>query len=378
MMEYDLSVSDRAARLHREAFVIDTHADTPTEFFLRPGYDFGERHVEGHLDLPRLREGGVDLQFLISWVPEEVAAVEGASFDHAVRLIHAIHEVVGRARGVRVARSVAEIDGAREAGEVAILIGVEGGHAIENSLERLRDLHALGARSLTLTWNNSNDWADASGVPPRHDGLTDFGREVVRTLNRLHMLVDVSHAAESTFFDVLETSEAPVIASHSCARALADHHRNLTDEQLRSLAAQGGVVGINFFPTFLDYEYGVAFERIEADAEALAARLLENYGDEERAREEARSWRDARLAELPPVPVQAVADHIDHVVQVAGSGAVGLGSDFDGIATVPRGLPDVSAVPRITELLLRRGYDDDTIRAILGGNFARVIRQVLP
>lgn len=377
MTENDVIVTERAVRLHREAFVIDTHADTPTEFFLHPGYDFGERHAEGHVDLPRLREGGIDLQFLIAWVPAEAAAVEGASFDHAVRLIRAIHEVVGRTVGARVVGSVAELDLAREAGEVAIMIGVEGGHAIENSIERLRELHALGVRSLTLTWNNSNDWADASGVPPRHHGLTDFGREVVRELNRLRMLVDVSHAAEATFFDVLETSEAPVIASHSCARALADHHRNLTDEQLRALAAQGGVVGINYFPTFLDYDYGVAFERIEAETAALAARLLENYGDEERAKAEAREWRAARLAELPPVPIQAVVDHIDHVVQVAGSGAVGLGSDFDGIATVPRGLPDASAVPRITELLLRRGYDDETIGAVLGGNFLRVLRAVL-
>lgn len=370
-------ISEHARRLHDEALVIDLHADTPTEFFLQPDYEFGRRNSTGHLDLPRLRDGGIDVQFLISWVPAELADIPGASFDHAMRLVEAIHQVVGRTPGVRVVTDVAGIRAAREAGETAVLIGVEGGHAIENSLENLRALHSRGARYLTLTWNNANDWADSSCAPPRHGGLTPFGREVVRELNALRMLVDVSHVAESTFDAVLETSAAPVIASHSCARALADHPRNLTDRQIRDLAANGGVVGVNFFPTFLDTEYGIAFSRIEEEASAMERRLHATHGDRERARREARAWRDNAFRELPPIPVETVADHIDHIAQVGGIDHVGLGSDFDGIATVPDGLPDVSALPVLTEVLLRRGYGDDEIEKVLGGNFLRVLSAVI-
>lgn len=377
MTERDLHTSERALELHYNAVVVDTHADTPTEFFLDPDYDFGQRHQNGHVDLPRLREGGVDVQFLIAWTPAEKAEIPGASFAHAMELVEAIHRVAARTPGLRLVTENAGIEAARAAGEVAALIGIEGGHALENSLDKLRRLHERGARYLTLTWNNSNDWADASCSPPRHGGLTPFGRQVIRELNRLRMLVDVSHVADTTFRDVLEVSSAPVIASHSCARALAGHPRNLTDEQLRALAEAGGVVGVNFFPTFLDARYGAAFGRIEADAAAMENRLRERYGDADRARREARAWRSAEWAKLPPVPLSTLIDHIDHIARVAGIDHVGLGSDFDGISTVPEGLPDVSALPRITELLLRRGYADDDIRKILGGNFLRVLRAVI-
>ncbi|HEX7049169.1 MAG TPA: dipeptidase [Longimicrobiales bacterium] len=366
-----------AARVHRDAVIVDTHADTPTEFFLEPGYDFGARHENGHIDLPRLREGGVGVQFLIAWVPAEKAELPGASFAHALELVDAIHRVIGRTAGARVVVDADGIAGARAAGDVAIMIGVEGGHAIENSIDNLRRLYARGVRYLTLTWNNHNDWADAAGPPPRHGGLTTFGRDVVREMNRLRMLVDVSHVAESTFYDALEVSAAPVIASHSCARALADHPRNLTDDQLRALARAGGVVGVNFFPTFLDARYGAAYARIDAERHAREARARAAHGDPDRARREAAAWLAARCAELPPVPITAVADHIQHIAATAGTDHVGLGSDFDGIPAVPDGLPDAAALPRLTELLLARGFDDDEVRKILGGNFLRVFRQVL-
>ncbi|HEX6940807.1 MAG TPA: dipeptidase [Longimicrobiales bacterium] len=374
---HDSEISDRARRLHGECVVVDLHADTPSECFLDEGYDFGERHDTGHVDLPRLRECGSGVQFLIAWVPAEMAAMPGASFHHANALVDAIHRVVARTPGVRLATDAAGIRAARDAGDVAAMIGVEGGHAIENSLERLRELHARGARYLTLTWNNTNDWADAAGDSPRHGGLTAFGREVVRELNRLRMLVDVSHVAESTFWDALDASSAPVVATHSNAFRLAEHHRNLSDDQLRAVADTGGVIGVNAFPAFLDTAYGAAYERIAADAAALEARLRTELGDAVRARQHARAWRDRELAALPPVPLAALADHVEHIAHTAGIEHVALGCDFDGIPTTPLDLPHIGALPRLTELLLRRGWSDDDIRRLLGGNALRVLSTVL-
>lgn len=372
-----LPIADRARRLHRDALVVDLHADTPTEFFLDDGYDFGERHDLGHVDLPRLRDAGVDVQFLISWVPAELAATPGASFGHAEALIRAIHRVVSATRGARLAADAAGIHEARGAGDVAVMIGVEGGHAIENSLERLRELHGLGARYLTLTWNNTNDWADAAGDHARHGGLTAFGREVVRELNRLRMIVDLSHVAESTFWDAIDASSAPVVATHSNARALCDHHRNLSDEQIRAVAQTGGVVGVNAFPAFLDTDYGAAFERIDAETKALERRLHARHGDARRARDEARLWRDRQLASLPPIPLSRLADHVEHIADVAGIEHVALGLDFDGILTTPEDLPHIGALPRLTEILLARGWSEADLRLVLGGNALRVIREVI-
>lgn len=372
----DMDYAGRARELHRACIVIDGHADTPTEFFLQPGYDFGARHDEGHIDLPRMREGGLDAEFFIAWVPAEYAERPGASLEHALRLIQAIHGVVARTPGVRIATNADEITAAAGAGEVAVLIGVEGGHAIENSLDNLRRFHELGVRYMTLTWNNTNDWADACCSPPRHGGLTAFGRGVVREMNRLGMLVDVSHLAESAFWHVIDTTAAPIIASHSCARALADHPRNLTDDQLRAIAASGGWIGVNFFPTFLDERYSAEYYRIEAEAAAMEDRLHREYGDRERARAEARAWSDAARATIPPVPIDTLVDHIEHIANVAGIDHVGLGSDFDGIKVLPSGIRHAGDLPRITELLLQRGFDDDAVRKILGENFLRVFRAV--
>lgn len=368
---------DVARRLHRSAIVIDAHADTPSEFFQLPGYDFGERHQMGHIDLPRLREGGIDLQFLIAWVPAEMAEQPGASFAHARGLCQAIHRTIGATPGARLVTDCASFRRAQEDGDVAIMIGVEGGHAIENSLERLRELHAFGARYLTLTWNNGNDWADSSSEPPRHGGLTEFGREVIRELNRLRVIVDLSHVARTTFYQALEVSTAPVIASHSCAYALAAHNRNLDDHQLRALADAGGVVGVNFFPAFLDIAHGDAFEEVEARAAALRRDLEENDVDPPTALRASRTWRAAQLRQLPPVVADRIVDHIDHIVQTAGIDHIALGSDFDGIATVPTDLPDCAALPLLTELLLRRGYDDASIGKVLGGNMLRILGTVI-
>lgn len=370
-------ISERVRRLHREALIVDLHADTPTECFLDEAYDFAQRHDSGHIDLPRLREGGVDVQFLIAWVPAELAAEPGASYRHADTLIRAIHRVAETTPGLRLAKDAAGIHEAVQAGDVAGVIGVEGGHAIENSLERLRELHARGARYLTLTWNNTNDWADAAGDRAVHGGLTAFGQEVVRELNRLRMIVDLSHVAETTFWDALDVSAAPVVATHSNALALCKHHRNLSDEQLRAVAESGGVVGVNAFPAFLDTDYGEAFERIYAEATALEARLRAEYGDTRRARVEAHGWRDRELAKLPPIPLSRLADHVEHIAEVAGVEHVALGLDFDGIFTTPTELPHIGTLPRLTEILTARGWGDDDLRLLLGANALRVMADVL-
>ena len=369
-------LSARAARLHRAALVVDLHADTPTEFFLDPAYDFGARHVDGHVDLPRLREGGVDAEFMIAWVPAELAAEPGASAAHALRLVDAVRDVAARTPGARLATSAAEIEAARAGGDVALLIGVEGGHALENSLEMLGRFHAAGVRYLTLTWNNANDWADACCSPPRHGGLTEFGREVIREMNRLGMLVDVSHAADATVAHVLEVSEAPILASHSCARALAGLPRNLTDDQARAIARRGGVIGVNFFPAFLDERYGARFEALTKEMEQRADAAYAAHGDREHARREANAWLRSRLESLEPVPVDRLLDHVDHLVRVAGADHVALGSDFDGILTLPAGIRDAADMPRITELLLARGHSEGDVVKILGLNVLRLLREV--
>lgn len=363
-----------ARRLHASALVVDLHADTPSRYLLHPRYDLARRHRQGHLDLPRLRDGGVDAQFFIAFVSDEYATPE-AAFRRAVRQIEAIRRVAARTPGLRLATTAAEVEAAAAAGEIAALIGVEGGHAIGTSLEALRTLHALGARYLTLTWNNTNDWADACCSPPRHGGLSAFGRDVVREMNRIGMVVDVSHVAERTFWDVLETSSAPVIASHSNTRALADHPRNLSDAQLRAIAENGGVVGVNFYAAFLDASLAPLCDRIEERAGRLAGRLRRRHHPA-RARRLAGHWAERRRSRLPSVPIDAVVDHLRYMADVAGPAHLALGSDFDGIPVTPRGLEDASRLPRLTELMLRRGFTEPEVRGILGENVLRVLRRV--
>jgi membrane dipeptidase len=373
------ATSDRIAltarQLHHDAFVIDLHADTPSEGLLRPRYDFGRRHRTGHIDLPRLREAGVDAQFFIAFVPPEQAERPGQAFAYALRLIRAVHRTVERTPGLALATNRRELAAAAAAGEVAALIGVEGGHAIEASLERLRELHALGARYLTLTWNNNNEWADACCSPPVHGGLTAFGRDVVREMNRLGMIVDVSHVADTTFWQVLEVSRSPIIASHSNARALCAHPRNLTDEQLAALGQSDGLVGVNFYPGFLDSRIAPLAGKIHQRTVALEKRLR-RWHHPARASRLARAWRDRHLRRLPAVGMEAVADHLEHMAALAGIEHVALGSDFDGIFLTPVGLEDVTGLPALTELLLRRGFGEDVVRGILGGNFLRLLHQV--
>jgi membrane dipeptidase len=368
----------RAARLHSAAIVIDTHEDVPE----RLGKEFvnlAVRATTGHVDVPRLKEGGVTGAFFAAYVPASFAT-RGGSAKKTLELIDLIHRLAEITPGLVFADSPDGVRTAKRMGKVAVLIGIEGGHAIEDSLGALSSFARLGARYMTLTHTNTNDWADSSGsffawdFDPKkmavHDGLTDFGRQVVLEMNRLGMLVDVSHVSDKTISDVLETSKAPVFASHSSCRALANMPRNLTDEQIRAIAAKGGVVMVNVSSTFLDQKVVDDFVRQKAALAPKFAEVAERWKNDP-------AKRDAEISALldnlkrPRTDWTAAVDHIERVLKVGGPGAAGLGTDYDGISDPPAGLEDVSKLPKITEELLRRGHSEEEIRGVLGENFLR-------
>ncbi len=370
-------VKTRAARLLQSAIVVDTHEDLPEQLG-KEWVDIGVRQKTGHVDIPRWKEGGVTAPFLAAYVSSRYVG-PGKAAGRALEFIDLIHGLVeSHPKDLVFADSPSGIRAAKKAGKIAVLIGIEGGHAIEDSLAALSAFHRLGARYMTLTHTNTNDWADSSGSfftfgydtkkISVHDGLTDLGRQVVLEMNRLGMLVDVSHVSDKTLSDVLEVSRAPVFASHSSCRALADMPRNLTDEQIRAIAAGGGVVMINFSSTFLDQKVVDDFEARKAALAPKAAELAERYKDDPER-------RDAEISALlsnaqrPRASWTAVVDHIEHVMRVAGPRAVGLGTDYDGIDDPPAGLEDVSKLPVLVEELLRRGHSEDEVRGVLGENF---------
>jgi membrane dipeptidase len=349
---------------------VDTHADTPTEFLKKP-IDLGVVNAEGHFDYPRMKAGKLDAEFFVAYVPARAAGKGAAAY--CLRVIETIHRMVEQyPQWVRFADSTDDIRKIVASGKRAILIGIEGGHAIEDSLEVLGSFHRLGARYMTLTHSNHNNWADSSGPKePKHNGLTDFGRQVVLEMNRLGILVDISHVSDATFYDVIKVTKAPVIASHSSARALADHARNMTDDMLRATAKNGGVVMVNFNPPFLSTEVAQASKAREETLKTERAALKEKYGEDTPAYDAAdKLLRDANP--LPPVPWTRIVDHIDHIAKVAGIDHVGLGSDFDGISSIPVGMEDVSKLPSIRDELKRRGYSETDIRKVMGENFMRV------
>ena len=375
-------VSERAWRVYREAYVVDTHNDMPSKM-LDDGYDPGVRHpagfgvTEGHTDLPRLVESGITGEFMSAWVDAPYAAqVPDQSYARVSRFLDAIPAFARRYPDqLLFATSAADIRRAKREGKVAILIGVEGGHAIENSLDRLRELHRRGARYMTLTWNNGNDWAGSCcGVNgTRTGGLTQFGREVVREMNRLGMLVDISHVSDSTFFDVIGVSTVPVIASHSSARGLNEHPRNMSDDQLRAIARNGGVVNVNFFSRFIDPVYMRNWQAADAAHRAQRDSLLRTEGDSPATRQKVDDLLARRLAAIPQTPLSVLIDHFDRIAKVAGVDHVGIGSDFDGVSALPAGMEDITRLPRIAQALLDRGYSDDDVRKMLGGNMLRVM-----
>ena len=367
------AISSRAREIHFSSLVIDTHTDT-AQRILFDRFDLAKRDVEGCVDIPRLREGGVGAVFFALWVP--VGITGAAATKRARDLLDAVlAQVEHHADELALCASRAEVESARAAGKVAVLLGLEGGHAINSNLDVLREFRARGVRYMTLTHNAATEWADSSNAAPKHNGLTEFGREVIREMNLLGMLVDVSHVSDATFDDVLETSRAPVIASHSCCRALCDAPRNLDDAMIKRLAARGGVIHIAFHNSFLSQEYADAYRALGSETTARQQEAVRKHGENEaRILMEGQRWNDEsiRAGQLPGVSWEKIVEHIDHGVRVAGADHVGIGSDFDG-AFMPQGMEDISRLPWITEGLVRRGYRDADIRKILGENTLRVM-----
>ncbi|MFP2929637.1 dipeptidase [Pyxidicoccus sp. 3LG] len=377
-------VSAKARAIHESALIIDTHVDTPLRM-LEEGFDLGSKPPNGvgHLDLHRAREGNLGAAFFSIWVDPRKFA--GQDTHRALRLIDAVLQQVERHPDQMVlALSSKDIVAARSGKQkkLATLMGVEGGHAIQNDLGVLRDFYRLGVRYMTLTWSNSTDWADSSGdisdPKVKHvGGLNDFGREVVLEMNRLSMLVDISHVADATFFDVMKVTKAPVIASHSSARALTDHPRNMTDEMLEAVATNGGVVMVNFYSAFIDDTFRKAYAAAAPERKAAIEALEAKHKDADPAKRfqvsTAAEFEWAAKVKRPPL--DALINHIDHIAKVAGVDHVGLGSDFDGITSTPEGIDSVADLPRITEALLARGYTREQLHKILGGNLLRVFRE---
>jgi membrane dipeptidase len=369
-------IAERARSLHAEAVVVDGHADTISRF-LDDGEDLGVETGRGHIDLPRMFRGGLDCQFMSCWVePKYVERKEAAL--RALRMIDAVKRWIGaHPDRLVLARSAADVRRAVAAGRVCGILCIEGGHAIEDDLALLRTFHDLGVRYMTLTWNNSTSWAHAARAKGPDTGLTDFGREVVREMNRLGMLVDLSHVSEKTFYDAIETSRTPVICSHSCARSLCDHPRNLRDDQLRALARNGGVVGVNFYSGFLSQSfYDGKQDADRRDGEARAA-VREKFRDDlavmDRELKRLSKANDLAEAGMPRPAFDVLISHIEHIVRVAGIDHVGLGSDFDGVTALPEGIDDCGDLPLLTARLLERGFSEEDVRKILGENFLRVL-----
>lgn len=358
--------------VHGRAIIVDGHCDTPYRLFRR-NVHLDEHDTEAQLDLKSLRESGITASFFASYVPPFYAGRGAARF--AYRLIELIHAEVRRHPDILLfCDDAAGIRRAKTEGKTAIMIGVEGGHAIEDSLSILRDFYSLGARYLTLTHVNTNNWCDSSGDAGRHNGLTDFGREVVHTMNDLGMIVDISHVSDAAFYAVLETTRVPVVATHSSCRALCRHPRNMTDAMLRDLSKNGGVCMINFFSAFLND----AVAQVIMNSRKRTG--SESAGGTEEMPNDTTDW-DLYLEWFntlgsPQATLDDAADHVIHAAEVAGIDYVGIGSDFDGVPALPTGLQTASGLPLLTARLLERGLSEVDVTKILGGNFLRVFEQI--
>jgi membrane dipeptidase len=368
-------IAGQARNLHFSSIVIDTHDDTTQRFF-SGSYDIGKRNQEGCVDIPRMREGGLDALFFSIWIDGRIMG--SPAVQKALDQIDAVRQNVRRySTDLVLARTAADVRRAHETGKIAALIGVEGGHMIGNDIRVLRTFAVLGVRYMTLTHFYNNEWADSSTDTPAHNGLTDFGKEVVREMNRQGILVDISHVSDKTFYDALAISKAPLIASHSSCRAICNHPRNMSDPMIQDLAAKGGVIQINYEKSFLDQVYKDAYESAAGSVVVSMDEIMKSCGGDSECVEREMSKRELLLTErgkLPHVSWEKIIDHIDHVVRLVGPEHVGLGSDFDG-ANMPDGMEDCAKLPKITEALLRRGYPENDIRKILGLNLLRVLGQ---
>ena len=366
------------ALLHQRAIVVDTHSDT-TPLFQDPEWRFDQRHAahETHMDLPRIREGGLDVQFWSIYMGQREG--DGRALREALERIDAVWEMARRhPDDVVVTGSVAEIRRAVASGRLASVMGIEGGHIIEDKLSALRMFHRLGVRYMTLTHSFHTNWADSSGtgeVPePVHGGLTPFGEEIVLEMNRLGMMVDVSHVSDDTFRDVIRVTRSPVIASHSSCRALADHPRNMSDEMLRALAENGGVVMINFYSGYLDMEVNARSREHFAPLREQFAAIRQQYEGDFLGR--MRASREIYAANpWPQTTFDVLLDHFDHAIGVAGPDHVGIGADWDGVPSMPAGMDDVTRLPALSAGLLERGHSRETVIKVLGENLLRVMAE---
>ena len=369
-------ISPQARNLHFHSIVVDTHDDT-TQRLLDPKFGLAARHPDGNLDIPRMREGGLDAIFFAIWIPGSITGP--AAVQRALDQIDAVRQEARlHPNELVLARSAEEVRRAFAAHKIAALMGVEGGHMIGNDLSVLRVFAALGVRYMTLTHSVNNEWADSSTDKRAHNGLTDFGKEVVREMNRQGIIVDISHVSDKTFYDALAISQAPLIASHSSCRALCDPPRNMSDDMIKALAAKGGVIQINYHVGFVSQKFRDAEKAHPEIEKEIEAEAKQRCGDNQAC----------QLIELEKVVRQYIADgklprvewteiinHIDHAVKLVGADHVGLGSDFDG-AVMPFGMDDCTHFPQITEALLKCGYSESDIRKILGENTLRVLEQV--
>ena len=371
----DEKLWQRALQIHRRAIVIDTHNDVTTPM-TNNYYDLGgEPPAPYRTNIARMKQGGLTAEFFSLYVRPWYVQ-HGGSARRTLDMIDAVYRAVERhPRDLMLATTAADIRRAKRQGKIAALLGIEGGHAIEDSLPTLREFYRLGVRYMTLTWNNTNNWADAGRGEKKYGGLNDFGRQVVREMNRLGMLVDVSHVSDETMSDALDVSKAPIIASHSSARALSDMSRNIPDDLLRRIAKNGGVIQVNFYSAFVDTktvtpQSQARDKRLKAQQDALD----EKYKDDpELLAEESDKLEQANP--LPPLPLSKLIDHFEHIIKVAGIDHVGIGADFDGANDMPEGAKDVSMLPNITYELLKRGYSERDIRKVLGENVLRVMAE---
>ncbi len=378
------NVSAKAMQIHNSAIVVDTHADTPQRF-LDENFDIASTEPNSlvQVTLDKARAGNLAAEFFSNWV--EPATNHGHFAQKTLDLIDSVYQQAARHPDrMMMAFSPADIERAHKEHKLAALMGIEGGHSMENDIHLLRDFYRLGVRYMTLSWSNTNEWADSSGdvndaKVQHHNGLTDFGKQVVLEMNRLGMMVDISHVADKTFWDAIATTRAPVIASHSSARSLVNHPRNMTDDMLRAVAKNGGVVQVNFFAGFDDAKFSEASQAQAKDRDAAVEAALARkraagekvtFVDEDQIE---REW----MGKIPRPPLSSLIDHIDHIAKVAGVDHVGLGSDFDGVSgATPAGLDSAADLPKITQALLDRGYSAEDIRKILGENLLRVFREV--
>jgi membrane dipeptidase len=382
--QQETPISARARQIHNSALIIDTHADTPQRF-VDEAYDIGSTDPKdvGHISLDKARAGNLDAEFFSIWADPETN--QGHFAKRTFDLIDSVYEQAAHHPDrMMMAFSTTDIERAHREHKLAACMGIEGGHSIENDIRLLRDYYRLGVRYMTLSWSNTNEFADSSGdidnpKVQHHNGLTDFGKQVVLEMNRLGMMVDISHVADKTFWDAIATTKAPVIASHSSARALVNAPRNMTDDMLKAVAKNGGVVQVNFYSGFDDENYRKAAEAQAKDQ----AEAIQRYLDEQKSQGKAvnymqvdhieREW----LAKIPRPPLKSLIDQIDHIAKVAGVDHVGLGSDFDGVSgATPQGIDSAADLPKITQSLLDRGYNAEDIHKILGGNLLRVFREV--